>query len=78
MQRDDMVDLQAAVMDDDALDDEPQDGLLVGKACGVQPAAYALANGREIVEYGVGIHLLAAELARCGKLVIEDSTLVGK
>ena len=31
-QRDDMANLQAALVHDDALDDEPQDGLLVGEA----------------------------------------------
>jgi transposase-like protein len=75
VQRDDMMDLQAAAMNDDAFDDEFQDGLLVGKACGVQPAADALAEGGEILEHGAGLHLLVAELARCGKLLIEDSTL---
>ncbi len=59
-QRDDMADLQAAFMDDDALDDELQDGLLVGKARLVEPAADALAEGGEVLEHGAGLHLLAA------------------
>jgi hypothetical protein len=45
-QRDDMADLQTAVADDDALDDELQDGLFVGERGLVQPGLDAFAEGR--------------------------------
>src|SRR5215218_3739262 len=77
-QRDDMADLQAAVMDDDALDDELQDGLLVSKARLIEPATDALAKGGEILENGLGLHLLAASLADGGKLLLKSCTLIGK
>jgi transposase-like protein len=44
-QRDDMADLQAALVHDDALDDELQDGLLVGERSMVEPAADPRAEG---------------------------------
>ena len=48
VQRDDMTDLQAVIMNDDAVDDELQDGLFVGEGGLVQPAADAFAQGRQI------------------------------
>ena len=47
-QRDDMADLQTVLMNDDALDDELQNGLLVGKAGLVQAAVQAGAERGEI------------------------------
>ena len=47
-QRDDMADLQTVLMNDDALDDELQDGLLVGEAGLVQAAVQARVERREI------------------------------
>ncbi len=44
-QRDDMADLQAALVHDDTLDDELQDGLLVGKARLIEATADAVAKG---------------------------------
>ena len=46
VQRDDMADLQAVVMDDDAFDDELQDGLLVGQRGVAQSFLNTLAEGR--------------------------------
>ena len=52
-QRDDMADLQAVFMDDDALDDELQDDLLVGEAHLLEPAADPVAKGGEIIQHGL-------------------------
>jgi putative transposase len=59
-QRDDMADLQAAFVHDDALDDELQDGLLVGEARRIEAAADAIAEGGQVVEHRLGLDLLAA------------------
>jgi putative transposase len=59
-QRDDMADLQAALVHDDALDDEPQDGLLVGEARLVEAAADAGAEGTQIAEHHLRLDPLAA------------------
>jgi hypothetical protein len=58
-QRDDMADLQAALMHDDALDDELQDGLLVSHRSVVKPAADALAECSEVSQHGLRLRLLA-------------------
>src|SRR5215212_9840575 len=47
-QRDDMADLQTVLMNDDALDDELQDGLLVGEAGLVQAVVQARAERGEV------------------------------
>jgi putative transposase len=47
-QRDDMADLQTVLINDDALDDELQDGLLVGEAGLVQAAVQARAERGEV------------------------------
>ena len=57
VQRNDMADLQAAFMNDDALDDELQDGLLVGEARRVEAAA----EGGQVVQRHPGLGLLAAQ-----------------
>ena len=51
VQRDDMADLQAALVDDDALDDELQDRLLVGKARLVEAAADPVAEGGQVAQH---------------------------
>src|SRR3954449_11510640 len=57
-QRDDMADLQTVLMNDDALDDELQNGLLVGEAGLVQAAVQAAAERGE-----VGCHYLRLDPA---------------
>src|SRR5688500_19477079 len=59
-QRDDVADLQAALVDDDALDDELQDDLLVGKARLLEAAADPVVKGGEIVQHRPRLDLLAA------------------
>jgi len=59
-QRDDMTDLQAVLVDDDALDDELQDGLLVGEGCIVEPCAYPIAEGSQVGHEHLGLGTLAA------------------
>ena len=60
MQRDDMTDLQAALVNDDALDDEPQDRLLVGEARLVETAADPIAEGGQVAQHRPGLDLLTA------------------
>jgi transposase-like protein len=59
-QGDDMADLQAVFVNDDALDDELQDSLLVGKARRVETAADAVAEGGQVIQHRLGFDLLAA------------------
>jgi putative transposase len=59
-QGDDMADLQAAIADDDALDDELQEGLLLGQRRLVQAAADAGAERRQARPRGFGPQLLLA------------------
>ena len=56
----DMTDLQAAVADDDALDDQLQDRLLVGECRLVQAGSDALAKGRQVGSHHLGLHPLLA------------------
>jgi hypothetical protein len=51
VQRDDMADLQAALVNDDALDDELQHRLLLGERGLVQPATHPFAEGAQIGQY---------------------------
>ena len=60
VQRDDMADLQAALVNDDALDDEPQDRLLVGEARLVETAADPIAEGGQVAQHRPGLDLLTA------------------
>jgi len=60
VQRDDMTDLQAALVNDDALDDEPQDRLLVGEARLVETAADPVAEGGQVAQHRPGLDLLTA------------------
>jgi putative transposase len=59
-QRDDVADLQAAFMDDDAVDDELQDDLLVGEARLLEAAVDPVAKGGEVIQHGPRLDLLAA------------------
>ena len=60
VQRDDMADLQAVVMNDDALDDELQDRLLVGERGVRQPAPNAPAERRQVGDDLLRLGALAA------------------
>jgi putative transposase len=55
-----MADLQAVVMNDDALDDELQDGLLVGEGGIVQSFPNTLAEGRQLSHDLLGFGTLVA------------------
>lgn len=60
VQRDDMADLKAVIMDDDALDNELQDGLLIGEGGLVQPSANALAERRQVRQHLLCLGTLVA------------------
>jgi hypothetical protein len=53
-----MPDLQAAVADDDALDDQLQDRLLVGEACVLQARAHPGAEGLQAGPHRLGLGAL--------------------
>jgi putative transposase len=59
-QRDNMMDLEAAVADDDAFDDELQDRLFVGERHRVQARADALAKCRQVGPHRFGAQALLA------------------
>src|SRR3954452_14867702 len=59
-QRDDVADLPAALVDDDALDDELQDRLLVGERGVVQPAAHPFAERGQVGQHLLRLGALAA------------------
>ncbi len=56
----DVADLQAVLVDDDALDDELQDCLLLGERGFVQPAAHAFAEHGQVEQELLGLSALAA------------------
>src|SRR3954470_10629029 len=60
VQRDDMADLQAVLVHDDALDDELQNRLSVGKARLPEAAAHTLAEGGHVAQHRLRFDLLAA------------------
>jgi putative transposase len=60
VQRDDMADLQAALVHDDALDDELQNRLLLGEARVIQPITHLFAEGPQIGEHLLRLGVLAA------------------
>src|SRR4051794_22527802 len=60
VQRDDMADLQAALVHDDALDDELQNRLSVDKARLPEAAAHTLAEGGQVAQHRLRFDLLAA------------------
>ncbi len=59
-QWDDVADLQAILVDDDALDHELQDCLLLGEQGFVQPAAHAFAERGQVEQELLGLSALAA------------------
>lgn len=59
-QWDDMADLQAVLVNDDALDDELQDCLLLSERGFVQPAAHAFAERGQVKQELLGLGALAA------------------
>jgi hypothetical protein len=62
-QRDDMLDLQGVVVDDDALDDQPQDGLTLAEISGSQPATDTLAERGQASECFVCLEPLLVKAA---------------
>ncbi|HET6519921.1 MAG TPA: IS256 family transposase, partial [Geminicoccaceae bacterium] len=77
-QRDDMADLQAGVVDEDALDHELQDGLLGGERGVVEPAAHARAERRQVRQDLAGLGPLLAEAALLVQLPAQGAALVGQ
>ena len=73
-----MADLQAVFVNDDALDDELQDGLLVGKARRVETATDAVAEGGQVIQHRLGFDLLIAELLLLDTLLLEACALLGQ
>ena len=59
-QGDDMADLQPAVSDDDALDQQLQDRLLVGETCLLEAAAHAAAELHQVGADRLGLQPLLA------------------
>ena len=59
-QRDDMADLQTALVHDDALDDELQDSLLVSERGVVKSALNTLTERCQVGQHRLGPALLAA------------------
>ena len=62
-QRDDMLDLDAVVVHDDALDDQLQDRLPLGDARGLQPGGDPRAEGREALQRRVRTQALLLQAA---------------
>jgi transposase len=62
-QRDDMLDLDMVVVDDDALDDQLQDRLPLGDVCALQPCRDAPAERRQAVERLVRVQPPLAQAA---------------
>jgi transposase len=61
LQRDDMLDLQAIVMNDDALDNQLQNSLAFGDADGLQPGADALRERCQAGQYLLSLKLLRTQ-----------------
>ena len=77
-QWDDMTDLQAAVADDDALDDQLQDCLLVGEACLLQARAHPGAEGFQAGPYRLGLGTRLAEPIPVLLLPFQAALLLGE
>src|SRR3954466_5509317 len=75
-QGDDMADLQAAVADDDALDDELQDRLLVGERRRLQAPADAGAERFQAGADGSGLDALLAQAVPFLPLALEPAPLL--
>src|SRR3954466_7007635 len=77
-QWDDMADLQTAVADDDALDDELQDRLLVGERRLVQAGVNAITKRLQAGANGLGLEALATEVIALLLLALQDQALVSQ
>jgi hypothetical protein len=77
-QRNDMADLQAVLMHDDALNDELQNGLPVGKGGVLQAITDPLGEDGNIGQNLLGLSMLLAELNVLLLLPLQGSALVGK
>jgi putative transposase len=77
-QWDDMADLQTAVADDDALDDELQDRLLVGERRLVQAGVNAITKRLQAGANGLGLEALATEVIALLLLALQGQALVSQ
>src|SRR4051795_8913984 len=77
-QRDDMLDLQAAVTDDDALDYQLQDRLPLGDAGRVQPGADAVAEAGQAGQRLIGVDPSLAQPAMLLVVLLGDAALLGQ
>ena len=77
-QRNDMADLQAVLMHNDALNDELQNGLSVGKGGLLQAITDALGEGGNICQDLLGLSMLLAELKVLLLLLLQGSALFGE
>src|SRR3954471_17349063 len=77
-QWDDMAGLQTAVADDDALDDELQDRLLVGKRRFVQAGVNAITKRLQAGANGLGLDALATEVIALLLLALQGQALVSQ
>src|SRR5919206_187908 len=77
-QWDDMADLQTAVADDDALDDELQDRLLVGERRLVQAGVNAITKRLQAGANGRGLDALATEVIALLLLALQGQALVSQ
>ena len=78
VQQDNMADLQAALMHDEALDDELQNGLPVGKGGALQAIMDALGEGSHVGQNLLGLGTLSTELKLLFLLLLQGSALVGR
>jgi hypothetical protein len=74
---DDVMDLQRVLVDDDALDEQPQESVLLRDGGGGQPAADPLAAGGELGEDGLGREPLLAEAELFGALRLRGLARLG-
>src|SRR4051812_7371158 len=77
-QWDDMADLQTAVADDDALDDELQDRLFVGERRLVQAGVNAITKRLQAGANGLGLEALATEVIALLLLALQGQALVSQ
>jgi transposase-like protein len=77
-QWDDMADLQTAIADDDALDDELQDRLLVGERRLVQAGVNAITKRLQAGAKGLGLDALATEVIALLLLALQGQALVSQ
>ena len=77
-QRDDMLDLQGVVVDDDALDDQPQDSLALAKISGLQSATDTLAERGQVGKCFVCLEALLVKAALSVILLLRQLALLGE